>query len=51
MGELKQELTESALLDLRAQFDDVDPDHSVVIDVGVIQSLVRLALKGMDKEL
>lgn len=41
------ELSEAGLLDLKAQFDDVDPNHSTVIDVGVVQSLVHLALKSV----
>jgi hypothetical protein len=46
MAEVKEELSEAGLLDLKAQFDDVNPNDSAVIDVGVIQSLIRLALKG-----
>jgi hypothetical protein len=46
---MMQELSEAGLLDLKAQFDGVYPEDSVVVDVGVIQSLVRLALAALDK--
>lgn len=38
-----EDLSEDDILDLAAQFDDVSPTDSVVVDVGVIQSLVKMA--------
>ena len=43
-----RELEESELLDLLAQFDDVSPNDSVVIDVGVVQSLTTMAQRGLE---
>jgi hypothetical protein len=45
-----KELSESDLLDLRAQLDGVPPDHSTVIDVGVVQALVEMALELLERE-
>lgn len=42
---MDKDLPESDLLGLKAQFDGVDPDNVTVIDVGVVQSLVRMALR------
>ena len=39
------DLPESDLLDLKAQFDGVNPSAVTVIDVGVVQSLVKMALR------
>lgn len=45
----REDLSESGLLDLRAQFDGVSPMDSVVIDVGVVQSLTENGLAGAQK--
>jgi hypothetical protein len=47
---MSTDLAEGALLDLKAQFDDLDPNDSVVMDVGVIMSLVRMALRLLELE-
>jgi hypothetical protein len=47
---LTSDLPESDLLDLRAQFDGVNPNASVVIDVGVVQALVEMALRLLELE-
>ena len=40
-----EDLPESDLLGLKAQFDGVNPSDVTVIDVGVVQALVRMALR------
>lgn len=43
-----KDLSESDLLDLRAQFDSIKPTAVIVIDAGVIQALVEMALELLD---
>jgi hypothetical protein len=37
----------AALNDLREQFEGVAPEESVIVDVGVVQKLVNLAIKAL----